>query len=71
MAQQPIPDSIDSQSWRLVFEAALDVSKPISSIEASLPVELEGEGISLHGKYNILRTVIKGSANPDLKVTRI
>ncbi|KAL8749569.1 MAG: hypothetical protein Q9184_006757 [Pyrenodesmia sp. 2 TL-2023] len=59
MAQQPIPDSIDSQSWRLIFQAALDVSKPLSSIEASLRVEqLKGEGIPT---YEI---VIQGSANP-------
>ncbi|KAI4136433.1 MAG: hypothetical protein L6R39_007787 [Caloplaca ligustica] len=48
MAEQPIPDDIDSQCWRLIFQAALGVSNPISSIEASLRVEREVEAVSLH-----------------------
>ncbi|KAL8922098.1 MAG: hypothetical protein Q9208_005408 [Pyrenodesmia sp. 3 TL-2023] len=53
MAQQPMPDTIDSQSWRPVFQAALDVSRPLSDIEASLRVEREEESVSLHGDTNL------------------
>ncbi|KAL8898909.1 MAG: hypothetical protein Q9207_006469 [Kuettlingeria erythrocarpa] len=46
MAHELVPDSIDTQSWRYIFQAALDESMPVPNITLPSPAEL-GEYYSL------------------------
>ncbi|KAI4171734.1 MAG: hypothetical protein LQ346_008707 [Caloplaca aetnensis] len=63
MANELVPDNIDTQSWRHIFQAALDETMPVPNITLPSPAELGEYYSQMHGKCDILRTMIEDTAN--------